>query len=411
MKLVLVSEFFYPYKTSTQKILTELAEDFVEYGLEVDVLTTKNAYREEKQELEKYEVYKGINIKRIFSTEGNRDSKIGRLINYVTFTSSVFLNLLFKKDYDKILFVSNPPLVPYIGYLIKKLRKKDYVYLVHDIYPDVAEKLGVIQKGSFISKVMNYMNGKIYKNAEKIIALGKDMKQVIVNKGIDESKIEIVTNWADSTVNFEKRVEDNFYKKHNLRNKFNILYTGNISRVHAIDTIIDVARKLKDNEDIKFTFIGDGNRKEYIENLKETEGLNNIQLGNYMFGEEYNNLLNCADVFITTLQKGIEGLGVPSKTYTYMSVAKPLIAIMDKNSEIGSMVSEYSLGMQFEGNQVDEISEFIFNMRSNNELYEEICNNVRNKFKNDYERKKVTKKFFEAIVNESVEGDCKYVQR
>lgn len=409
MKLVLVSEFFYPYKTSTQKILTELAEDFVEYGLEVDVLTTKNAYREEKQELEKYEVYKGINIKRIFSTEGNRDSKIGRLLNYVTFTSSVFFNLLFKKNYDKILFVSNPPLVPYIGYIIKKLRKKDYVYLVHDIYPDVAEKLGVIQKGSFVSKVMNYMNGKIYKNAEKIIALGKDMKQVIVNKGIEENKIEIVTNWADSTVNLEKNVEESFYEKYNLKNKFNILYTGNISRVHAIDTIIDVARKLKDNEDIQFTFIGDGNRKEYIENLKETEGLNNIQLGNYMFGEEYNNLLNCADVFITTLQKGIEGLGVPSKTYTYMSVAKPLIAIMDKDSEIGSMVSEYNLGKQFEGNQVDEISKFIFNIRSNNELYKEICNNVRNKFKNDYERKKVTKKFFEAIVNEAVEGEYEYV--
>lgn len=167
MKVVLVSEFFYPYKTSTQKILTELAEDFVEYGLEVDVLTTKNAYREEKQDLRKYEIYRGINIKRVFSTEGNRDSKIGRLLNYITFTTSVFFNLLFKKNYDKILFVSNPPLVPFIGYLIKKLRGKNYIYLVHDIYPDVAEKLGVIKKGSIISKVMNYMNKKIYTNAER----------------------------------------------------------------------------------------------------------------------------------------------------------------------------------------------------------------------------------------------------
>jgi len=398
MKLVLVSEFFYPYKTSTQKILTELAEDFVEYGLEVDVLTTKNAYREEKQELKKYEVYKGINIKRIFSTEGNRDSKVGRLLNYITFTSSVFFNLLFKKDYDKILFVSNPPLVPYIGYLIKKIRKKDYVYLVHDIYPDVAEKLGVIQNGSFISKVMNYMNNKIYKNAQKIIALGKDMKQVIVNKGISPDKIEIVTNWADSKVNFEKEVSREFYEKYNLSDKFNILYTGNISRVHAIDTIIDVARKLKDNKEIQFTFVGDGNRKEYISELKEKEGLDNIQLGNYMFGEEYNNLLNCADLFISTLQEGIEGLGVPSKTYTYMSVAKPIIAIMSKESEIGGMVSQFNLGKQFDGNQVNEISEFILELKNDKELYSSICDNVRSKFISEYERKKVTKKFYNVII-------------
>ncbi|WP_349404106.1 glycosyltransferase family 4 protein [Clostridium perfringens] len=397
MKVVLVSEFFYPYKTSTQKILTELAEDFVEYGLEVDVLTTKNAYREEKQDLRKYEIYRGINIKRVFSTEGNRDSKIGRLLNYITFTTSVFFNLLFKKNYDKILFVSNPPLVPFIGYLIKKLRGKNYIYLVHDIYPDVAEKLGVIKKGSIISKVMNYMNKKIYTNAEKIIALGKDMKRVIADKGVDEEKIEIVTNWADSRVNYEKEVDKNFYKKYRLENKFNILYTGNISKVHAIDTIIEVAKILKNEEDIMFTFVGDGNRKQDLIKLKEKEDLRNIQLENYMFGEEYNNLLNCANLFITTLQQGIEGLGVPSKTYTYMSVAKPLIAIMSENSEIGSMVNQYNLGKQFNNKEYHKIAEFILELKNSNELYNEISKNVRNKFLNEYERKKVTNKFYKAI--------------
>ena len=397
MKVVLVSEFFYPYKTSTQKILTELAEDFVEYGLEVDVLTTKNAYREEKQDLGKYEIYRGINIKRVFSTEGNRDSKIGRLLNYITFTTSVFFNLLFKKNYDKILFVSNPPLVPFIGYLIKKLRGKNYIYLVHDIYPDVAEKLGVIKKGSIISKVMNYMNKKIYTNAERIIALGKDMKRIIADKGVDEEKIEIVTNWADSRVNYEKEVDKNFYKKYRLENKFNILYTGNISKVHAIDTIVEVAKILKNEEDIMFTFVGDGNRKQDLIKLKEKEDLRNIQLENYMFGEEYNNLLNCANLFITTLQQGIEGLGVPSKTYTYMSVAKPLIAVMSEDSEIGSMVNQYNLGKQFNNKEYHKIAEFILELKNSNELYNEISKNVRNKFLNEYERKKVTNKFYKAI--------------
>ena len=345
----------------------------------------------------KYEIYRGINIKRVFSTEGNRDSKIGRLLNYITFTTSVFFNLLFKKNYDKILFVSNPPLVPFIGYLIKKLRGKNYIYLVHDIYPDVAEKLGVIKKGSIISKVMNYMNKKIYTNAERIIALGKDMKRVIADKGVDEEKIEIVTNWADSRVNYEKEVDKNFYKKYRLENKFNILYTGNISKVHAIDTIVEVAKILKNEEDIMFTFVGDGNRKQDLIKLKEKEDLRNIQLENYMFGEEYNNLLNCANLFITTLQQGIEGLGVPSKTYTYMSVAKPLIAIMSENSEIGSMVNQYNLGKQFNNKEYHKIAEFILELKNSNELYNEISKNVRNKFLNEYERKKVTNKFYKAI--------------
>lgn len=399
MKLVIVSEFFYPYKTSTPKILTELAEDFVEYGLDVDVLTTKNAYREKKQNLQKYEKYNRINIKRIFSTKGSRDSKFERLMSYITFTISVLFNLLFKKNYDKILFVSNPPLVPYIGYIIKKLRGKEYIYLVHDIYPDVAEKLGVIKKGSIISNIMNYMNNKIYKNCEVIIALGKDMKKVIINKGIDEEKIKIVTNWADSSINYEKKVHNSFYEKHNLNGKFNVLYTGNISKVHAIDTILNVAKLLKDSREIQFTFVGDGNRRAYIENLKKKEKLRNIQLKDYMFGEEYNNLLNCADVFITTLQEGIEGLGVPSKTYTYMSVSKPLIAIMNKNSEIGSMVNENNLGKQFSFNEEEEIVKFIKNIKDDTELYDSISGNVREKFRSEYERKRVTKKFYNIVIS------------
>lgn len=397
MKLVIVSEFFYPYKTSTQKILTELAEDFVEYGLEVDVLTTKNAYREKKQKLSKYESYKGINIKRIFSTSGNRDNKLFRIVNYATFLSSLFINLLFKNDYHKILFVSNPPLAPYIGYLMKKLKGKEYVYLVHDVYPDVAEKIGVIKKTGFIYKLMDKINNKIYLNASKVIVLGRDMKQVIINKGIKEEKIKIITNWADKNNNFETKVSEEFYKKYNIRNKFNILYTGNISRVHAIDTIIEVARLLKDESGIKFTFVGDGNRKAYIEQLKKSEGLDNIDLNNYVFGEEYNNLLNCADVFISTLQKGIEGLGVPSKTYTYMSVAKPIIAIMSKESEIGNLVNENNLGKQFEGNEAIEIAKYIKELKNNENEYKKISDNVRKYFNDNYERKIVTNKFYNEI--------------
>lgn len=398
MRLKLISEFFYPYQTSTQKILTELAEDLVEQGLDVSVLTTKNAYREEKQTLKKYEVYKGIKIKRIAASSFSRDSFIGRILNYLTFTTGILFNLLFKNDYDKILFVSNPPLVPFIGYLVNKLRRKPYVYLVHDVYPDVAIKLGVIKPQSLIAKMMNFMNNKIYQNAEKIIVLGEDMKKVIVKKGISPDKIVIITNWADSTKNYPVNVSDDFYKKYQLNNKFNILYTGNISKVHAIDSVLELARRLKGHSDIQFMIVGDGNRKQYIEEVKRSENLDNISLANYMFGEEYNTLLNCANIFITTLQDGIEGLGVPSKTYTYMSVHKPLLAVMSETSEIGKMVNQYQLGAQYNAGSEDEMAKFILNQKNNIDVYNGYCQNVKETFNQFYERKKVTQRFYEELI-------------
>ncbi|MBM6839122.1 hypothetical protein H9X77_13000, partial [Clostridium saudiense] len=108
-------------------------------------------------------------------------------------------------------------------------------------------------------------------------------------------------------------------------------------------------------------------------------------------------LLNCADMFITTLQKGIEGLGVPSKTYTYMSVGKPLIAIMSESSEIGNMVKSLKLGKQFNGDEVKEIADYIEEIQKDVNLYNQISNNVRAIFKEKYERKTVTRKFYNIL--------------
>ena len=124
----------------------------------------------------------------------------------------------------------------------------------------------------------------------------------------------------------------------------------------------------------------------------------NIQIKDYMFGEEYNNILNCADLFITTLQQGMRGLGVPSKTYTYMSIHKPLIAIMESNTEIGHMINENKLGKCFDSGKSIDISNFIILLKNNDWLYNEYSSNVKKVFNDNYERKVVTKNFYKELI-------------
>ena len=81
-----------------------------------------------------------------------------------------------------------------------------------------------------------------------------------------------------------------------------------------------------------------------------------------------------------------------------MSVGKPLIAIMSKDSEIGSLVSENNLGKQFDRTQVDDIAKFILEIKDDEAWYSSISDNVREKFKREYERKIVTKKFYDAVI-------------
>lgn len=397
MKLLILSEFFYPDKSSTPKVLTELAEDMVEYGLDVDVITSKTSYKGENSDLKDKEKYKNINIKRVYSTEFNRNNFIGRIINYITFLISTFVSVILKKDYDCILMVSNPPILPIIGYLVNKIRQKPYIYLVHDVYPDIAVKVGAIKEQGIMFKSMSFINKKIFRSASKVIVLGQDMKQNLLDKGVPSNKIEIITNWADRKKIYKISKDNKFSINNNINKTFNIVYTGNIGRFHDIETILDSALKLKDNNMIKFIFVGEGYKKKLIEDFTKKNNLKNIKLIGYQYGEDYNQLLNSANIFITTLDKGIEGLGVPSKTYSYLAAGKPIIAIMNLNSEIGSLVENEKLGIRVDSGESDKIVEYIINNIKDVNLYKKIEKNIFNIFEKKYERKIVTKEFYNLI--------------
>lgn len=410
MKVLILSEFFYPDKSSTPKVLTELAEDLVEYGLDVEVITSKTSYKGENSNFKTREVYKDIVINRVNSTELNRNSYIGRIVNYITFLISTSIKVITKKDYDCILMVSNPPVLPIIGYIVNKFKKKPYIYLLHDVYPDIAVKVGAIKENGLVFKVMSYINNKIFNSASKVIVLGKDMKQNLLDKRVDEEKIEIITNWADKEKIYRGNKINDFSIKEGISQNFNIVYTGNIGRFHDIETILDTANKLKDNSKVNFIFVGDGYKKQQIEDYKKENSLSNIKLMGYKYGETYNKLLNASDVFITTLDKGIEGLGVPSKTYSYMAAGKPIIAIMNSCSEIGSLVEDKNLGIRINSGESDKIVEFITKISNDKNLYSNIVSNVNDVFEYNYERKMVTKKFKEVIENILVEVESNYVQ-
>lgn len=397
MRLLILTEYFYPDKSSTPKVLTELAEDLIEYGIDVSVITSNKSYKNQNDNLISDETYKGIKIKRIRSSGFNRDNYLGRILNYITFVLNMFIKLIFKSDYDMVLVVSNPPLLPIISYIIRRIKKKKYIYLVHDIYPDIAVKVGAIKQGGIVYSIMNFINSKVYRYSEKIIVLGDDMKEFLLRKNVDVSKLIKITNWADSEKIYRTSKENNFSVKYSIQKTFNIVYTGNIGRFHNIELILEVANYLRNDKEINFIFVGDGYKKKVIEKYISDKKLDNIKLFDYCYSEEYNQVLNTADIFISTLDKGIEGLGVPSKTYSYLAIGKPIIAIMNKNSEIGNLVIENNIGIVEESDNIIRMADFIKNIKYDYKLYCDFSNNAYDLFKSNYDRKVVTKKFDDLI--------------
>lgn len=397
-RIVIVSEFFYPNKTGSSKVLTELAEDLDTYGMDVEVVTSRNVYNEEQKTLSKFEVYKGIKVFRVWTSKFNKDSSIGRIINYFIFSLSVFVKLILKKKSDHILFVSNPPTVPVVGYFLNLFRGQKYSYLIHDLYPDIAVAMGVVNKTSFFVKVFDFINKLIFRRVEKIIVLGTDMKQRILDKGVPEGNISIITNWADVSKIKPVTKVNNFSLREGIQEKFVVLYTGNMGKFHQLEILVEAANLLKDQKDIVFVFVGEGYKKAILQDIVKEKGLSNVLFYSYQPDELYQEVLGAGDILVTSLEKGVEGTAVPSKTYSYLAAGKPILGIMNENSEIGLMISKYNLGINISDGNGKKIADYILGLSQDCNKIREIQSNVKEIFKNHFQRNIVTRKYFDLFV-------------
>lgn len=302
-ELMILSQYFYPDLAATGQLLTELAEDLISYGYHIKVLTAKPSYYKNKEKYLKEEIYRGIDIYRVAATKFNKNMMIGRLCNFLSYFISVSFKLLFSKNKYLLLIVSNPPFLPLLGFLLKKIKNQRYIYLVHDIYPDIAIRLGYLKKNSIIVKIWNQIHYRILKKAEEIIVLGDFMVEKLEEKypDLDNNKIKIIHNWADEKKILPIKKEKNwFVKKYHLSNKLVILYSGNIGLFQDLKSIIRAAESLKYNDDILFLFIGDGGGLKELKKIAKENNLTNVKFLPYQLKKDLSYSLSAADIYINS---------------------------------------------------------------------------------------------------------------
>jgi glycosyltransferase involved in cell wall biosynthesis len=397
-ELIILSQYFYPEVASTGQLLTELAEDLVEYGYKIKVYTGKPSYYKNVEKYKKKELYHGIEIHRLFNTCLNKNSKLGKIFNSLTYFISIVFKLLSSKDRYPLLIVSNPPFLPIVGLLFNKIKKQKYVFLIHDIYPDIAIKLGYLKENSFIARIWDKFNYHILRNTERIIVLGECMAEIIKRKYLPNNniKIEIIHNWADEEFILPIKKENNWFtKKYHLENKLVISYSGNIGLFQDLETIIRAANKLKDYDDILFVFIGDGGGLNELKKMVEEKYLTNVLFLPYQPKDYLPYSLTSSDISIVALEKGVEGLAVPSKIYGILASGRAVLGLVGENCEVANIIKNAKCGFRVNQGDVDGLVEKIKYMYQNPELLKNMGVNSRKYFVEHFTRKQMTKKYYE----------------
>ena len=342
MKILLLNQYFYPDIASTGIYAADICAELSKEDNEVTVICAEPCYSENLPPAPYYEIRKNIKILRIeLGRWKGREKLIKRTIGYLIYLIKSFflaIQLIKRDNFQLIITFHNPPVIGLVGaYLSKKYNAK-FIFIPHDIHPEILIASG--WKIPFmLIKLFEWSNKITLNVANKIIVLSEDMRSFLVTKySINKCKIEVIPLWALPEI-----VENNGKGKNVGSNKMNLLYAGNMGYSHPVEDIVEAFKSVRELP-IELIFVGGGVKKESIKKKIEKEGIKNIRFLSYQPVEEFKTLLLNSDACIVTLAKGLEKLALPSRTFTYLSAGKPIIAFMNKDATLAKIIIENECG-------------------------------------------------------------------
>jgi glycosyltransferase involved in cell wall biosynthesis len=372
MNILIISQVFWPSTASTAQHLTDLAENLIIEGYKVEVLTSSRDYESTKTRYYKKEKYNGINITRIWNTGFGKTSKIGRLLDFITFNIALFLRLVTikKRKYSLIIGMTSPPLISFLGVIAAHLKKAKFLYWVMDLQPELSIATGYIKNGSIASNVLLRLGDYIFKRADSVIALDRYMKDYIVNRGGDYARISVIPVWpVMKEIYTGERSENPFRKENNFGDKIVVMYSGNHSVVHPLDTLLEAILNLRYDNRFLFVFIGGGVRKKDVSDFKAKHNLNNILQMGYQERERIHLSLSSADIHVVVQGNDCIGFTHPNKIYGAMFIGRPILYIGPDPSHISDILKKSPKNLSVSHGEGEKLEKELLNFADMDEEY------------------------------------------
>jgi glycosyltransferase involved in cell wall biosynthesis len=352
-----ITELFYPNKTSTAYIMTEIARYFIP-SKNVSVICSSAAYDSNVSAGDDSEINK-INMILCDTPKVNKNRSSSRILGAIRVSLSFTVKILkHVTKNDTVFGVTNPFLLVTILAILRKIIRFKYILLVHDVFPENAVPAGVLRKNSLFYALVKKVYDWSYAQADELIVLGRDMQKLVVSKSRKPHNVHIVENWFDSDLVYNPNINRNEYLGVNLDDKIVIGFAGNIGRVQNILDFVKIFKKVN-NHKLVLLLIGEGAESPQIEEFVLNNDIKNVLILGSKKRSEQSNFLNCFDIGLISLASHMYGLGVPSKSYNLLYLGKPILFVGDKFSEIDLLVSQKSVGMSFTWNEEGKIVEYL----------------------------------------------------
>ncbi len=412
MKVLKLSSYFYPEQVSSSHLSNDLYEAYKRVGIETEIYSPTpsrgitNDVRKKYSKIKYEEFYDGTVKLHRFSMLKEGKNPLFRAFRYFLVNCVQYYKGSHAKNIDLIYSGSTPPTQGLLCGLIKrKLQKKDkhkipFIYALQDIFPDSLVNSKMTKKGSIVWRIGRKIEDYTYKSADKIIVISEDFKNNIIEKGVPNNKIVIIPNWINTETVFPIDRKDNIlFDKYNLdRDKFYICYSGNLGHSQNLGLLLRAAIKLQKNySDICFVLIGEGAAKDSFKNLIKEKEVKNIILLPFQPYEDIAHVFSLGDAGLVISKPGIGGSSVPSKTWSIMASARPVLASFDKNSELSKLISKEKCGLCSDPNDVNDFISCILQLRNDPSLCKKMGHNGLSYVRNNLSKEKCTSRYIKLL--------------
>ena len=357
LKFLLLNQTFHPDVVSTAQHLTDLALGLQERGHQVTVITSRRAYDDAATQFPRHENWRGITIHRVASTRFGKGAKWRRAADFASFIFLCCVRLLRLPRPDVVVALTSPPLISFIGAGYARLKRCRFVYWVMDLNPDEALAAGWLRAGTFVTRMLDRMSRFSLRRAHRIIALDRFMQARIAGKGIAPEKISVLPPWShDATVKFDAAGRAAFRSEQGVADKFVVMYSGNHSPCHPLDTLMAAARGLAGDNRFVFLFVGGGSELPRVKRFAQDHQLLNIRCLPYQPLSQLSASLSAADLQVVVMGEGFVGTIHPCKIYNALKVGAPVLTVGPRPSHLTEILAELGDATRFANFAHDDVA-------------------------------------------------------
>ena len=403
MKILFLTHYFPPEGNAPASRTYDNSKRWVAAGHEVTVLTCApnvpdgKVYDGYKNKLLQEEWIDGIRVIRVWTLLAANKGATLRILNYLSYLVTASFFGLFVPRPDVLVSTSPQFFCGLAGMLLAKVRRLPRILEIRDIWPESIQAVGAMKK-SLATRMLEYVELFMYQSADQIVTVGPGYKEKLIDRGVSELKIDVITNGADLEFYSPGVADADLRAKYGCSTKFTAAYVGTIGMASGLDVALEASRKLKVKGDnsIRFLLVGDGAEREALEARVQREDLTHVVFTGRINKNEVPTLLRSVDVCFIHLRKSeLFKTVLPSKLFEAFAIGRAVVLGVDGSAR--EVLEAAAAGIFIEPGNVDQLLAAVETLKSDAELRQRFEANGLKHVREFYNRDKLANDYIDVL--------------